>query len=141
MWGNWFIVTLVTRSLGVSRGIHHKCKHPLNPTRLYVSGWVESSLSVLFWKIITCFGDVYIIDYESISDCMIKPLLALVYPSVCLLYDLYVWFSLLRWSSTCWCEQMRGTPVVNREVMVPLLSHLGWILLLWAFFLGLWPMY
>ncbi|QCD99716.1 hypothetical protein DEO72_LG7g1001 [Vigna unguiculata] len=25
-------------SSGVSRGIHHKCKHPLNPTRLYVSG-------------------------------------------------------------------------------------------------------
>ncbi|QCD82933.1 hypothetical protein DEO72_LG2g3275 [Vigna unguiculata] len=23
---------------GVSRGIHHKCEHPLNPTRLYVSG-------------------------------------------------------------------------------------------------------
>ncbi|QCE09605.1 hypothetical protein DEO72_LG10g826 [Vigna unguiculata] len=25
-------------SSGVSRGIHHKCKHPLNPTKLYVSG-------------------------------------------------------------------------------------------------------
>ncbi|QCE15610.1 hypothetical protein DEO72_LG11g2622 [Vigna unguiculata] len=25
-------------SSGVSRGIHHKCKHPLNLTRLYVSG-------------------------------------------------------------------------------------------------------
>ena len=35
-----------------------------------------------------------------------------------------MWFSLLRWSSTCWCEQMRGTPVTNREVMVPLLSRL-----------------
>ncbi|QCE06839.1 hypothetical protein DEO72_LG9g1853 [Vigna unguiculata] len=22
----------------ITRGIHHKCKHPLNPTRLYVSG-------------------------------------------------------------------------------------------------------
>jgi len=32
VWGNWFIVTLVTHSSGVSRGIHHKCKHPLNPT-------------------------------------------------------------------------------------------------------------
>ncbi|QCD78804.1 hypothetical protein DEO72_LG1g2440 [Vigna unguiculata] len=25
-------------SSGSSRGIHHKCKHPLNPTKLYVSG-------------------------------------------------------------------------------------------------------
>ncbi|QCE06404.1 hypothetical protein DEO72_LG9g1416 [Vigna unguiculata] len=25
-------------SSGVSKGIHHKCKHPLNPTKLYVSG-------------------------------------------------------------------------------------------------------
>jgi len=57
-------------------------------------------------------------------------------PFCCLLYVLYVSFSLLRWSSTCWCEHMRGTPVVNKEVMVPLLSHLGWILLLWAFFWG-----
>jgi len=42
----------------------------------------ESSLSVLFWKVITCLRDVCIIDCESISDCMIKPLLALAYPSV-----------------------------------------------------------
>ncbi|QCD83702.1 hypothetical protein DEO72_LG2g4049 [Vigna unguiculata] len=26
----------------ITRGIHHKCKHPLNPTRLYVAGRVES---------------------------------------------------------------------------------------------------
>jgi len=41
--------------------------------------------------------------------------------SFCFVVCSAVWFSLLRWSSTCWCEQMRGTPVVNREVMVPLL--------------------
>jgi len=45
--GDGNIVTLVTLSSevsnsGVSRIIHHKCKHPLNPTILYVSGWVES---------------------------------------------------------------------------------------------------
>jgi len=45
--GDWFIVTLVTHSSGVSRGIHHKCKHPLNPTRLYVSGWVDRVL--VYW--------------------------------------------------------------------------------------------
>jgi len=138
--GVWFIVTLITHSSGVSssgvsRGIHHKCKYPLNPTRLYISGWVESSLSVLFWKVIICLGDVCIIDYESIFDCMVKPLLALAYSFV-----VVVWYSLLRWSSTCWCEQMRGTPMVNREVMVPLLSL--WIdFCLWALHLGLRPMY
>ncbi|QCD96116.1 hypothetical protein DEO72_LG6g818 [Vigna unguiculata] len=36
--GDSNIVTLVTLSSGVSRDIHHKCKHPLNLTRLYVSG-------------------------------------------------------------------------------------------------------
>jgi len=30
---------------------------------------------------------------------------------------------------------------VNKEEMIPLLSLLGWILLLWTFFLGLWPKY
>ena len=128
MWGNWFIatlITLVTHSLGVSsprvsRGIHHKCKHPLNPTGLYVSGWVELSLSVLIWGVITWLDDVWIIDCGSIFVCMIKPLLALAYPSV-----IVVWYSLLRWSSTCWYEQMRGTRMANREVMVPLLSF--WI--------------
>jgi len=54
VWENWFIVTLVTHSSGVSnsgvsKGIHHKCKHPLNPTKLYVSGWVESSRVLVYW--------------------------------------------------------------------------------------------
>jgi len=138
-WSMVTLVTLVTHSSGVSRGIHHKCKHLLNPTRLYVSGWVESSLSVLNWGVITCLDDVCIINFESIYDCMIKPFLALAYPSVIFVCSV-VWFSLLRWSSTCWCEQMRGTPVVNREVMVPLLSL--WIdFCFWTFQLGLRPMY
>ncbi|QCD90156.1 hypothetical protein DEO72_LG4g1110 [Vigna unguiculata] len=33
----WWCPIRITSS-GVSRGIHHKCKHPLNPTKLYVSG-------------------------------------------------------------------------------------------------------
>jgi len=36
---------------------------------------------------------------------MIKPLLALAYPSVIVVCSA-VWYFLLRWSSTCWCEQM-----------------------------------
>ena len=141
VWGNWFIatfVTLVTHSLGVnssgvSRGIHHKCEHPLNPTRLYVAGWVESSLSVLIWRVVTWLDDMCIIDCGSISVCMTKPLLALAYPFVFVVCPA-VWYSLLRWALTCWCEQMRGTPVGNREVMVPLHSMHG---LVFSFFIGL----
>jgi len=92
---------------------------------------VESSLSVLFWKVITCLGGVCIIDCESISDCMIKPFSALAYLFIIVVCSA-VWYSLLRWSSTCWCEQMRGTPVDNRKMMVPLLS-LGINFCFWAF--------
>jgi len=42
---------------------------------------------------------------------------ALTYPNFIVVCST-VWYSLLRWSSTCWCEQMRGTPEGNREVMV-----------------------
>ena len=83
--------------------------------------------------------DVCIFDCESIFDCMIKLLLALAYPSVCLLCIPYVWFSLLQWSST-WCEQMRGTPRVNREVTVSLLS-LWTGFCFWTLPLGQWLMY
>ncbi|QCD89507.1 hypothetical protein DEO72_LG4g453 [Vigna unguiculata] len=38
----WWCPICITSSemsnSGSSRGIHHKCKHPLNPTKLYVSG-------------------------------------------------------------------------------------------------------
>jgi len=44
---------------------------------------------------------------------------ALAYPTFIVMRSA-VWYSLLRWSSTDWCEQMRGTPMGNREVMVPL---------------------
>jgi len=52
-----------------------------------------------------------------------------------------VWYSLLRWSSTCWCEQMRGTPVGNREVIVPLHNLHGLDLSFFGLSLGSWPMY
>ena len=140
VWGNWFIVTLSSgvSSSGVSRGIHHKYKHLLNPTRLYVSGWIESSLSVLLWKVITWLDDICVLDCGDVSDCMINIFWALAYPSVVVCSA--VWVSLLRWSSTCWCEQMRGTPVVNREVMVCCLVDWTWASTL-CLLLGLWPMY
>jgi len=39
---------------------------------------------------------------------------ALAYPIFIVVCSV-VWYSLLRLSSTCWCEQIRGTPVDNRE--------------------------
>jgi len=43
---------------------------------------------------------------------------ALAYPTFIVMRSV-VWYSPLWWSSTCWCEQMRGTPADNRKVMVP----------------------
>ena len=78
------------------------------------------SLSVLFashnmvgWHIfVGMWNNMYLYD---------KPIYTLAYPFSCLI-ALCVVLLLLRWSSIYWCEQMRGTPVVNKEVMVPLLS-------------------
>jgi len=53
------------------------------------------------------------------SNCMDEVFCALAYPTFIVVCSA-VWYSFLRWSSTCWCEQMRGTPAGNREVMVPL---------------------
>ena len=53
---------------------------------------------------------------------------------VCLSGCLVCGSSLLRWSSIYWWEQMREVLAVNRRTVTPLLSHLGWIFLLWAFF-------
>jgi len=47
-------------------------------------------------------------------------LCALAYPTFVMCSAM--WYTLLRWSSTCWCEQMRGTPASNRVVIVPLHS-------------------
>jgi len=57
---------------------------------------------------------------------------ALAYPTFIVVCSA-VWYSLLRWSSTCWCEQMQGTPVDNRDVMVPPHSPRG---LDFSFFMG-----
>jgi len=43
------------------------------------------------------------------------------------LFDCYVCgSSLLRWSSIYWCEQKREVLVVDKEMMIPLLSFVGW---------------
>jgi len=54
-----------------------------------------------------------------ISDLMDEISCALTYPTFVVVCSA-VWYSLLRWSSTCWCEHMRGTLVDNKEVVIPL---------------------
>jgi len=140
--GDWIIVTLVTHSSGVSssrvsRGIHHKCKHSLNTTRLYVSGWVELESNVLseksehVWMIYKMLGLCNACDY-------LMNYFTLAYPVACLIV-LYVVLLLLRWSSTCWCEQMQEALEVNTEGMIPLRSLPGLILLLWVLLQGYGP--
>jgi len=116
-------------SSGVSRGIHHKYEHPLNPTRLYVSGWVESWC--IDWKVITCLVVVCILDGESIFDCMMKMLLALAYP-VCSMVVLYVALLSCDDHQFNWWEQMGEVPTVSKEMAIPLLSYLGWTLCLFS---------
>ena len=116
MWGNWFIVTLATHSSGVSRGIHHKCKHLLNPTRLYVFAWVESSLSVLIWKVTTCLGDVCVLNCESISVCIDEIFTAITYLIclsdclVCCSSTFVMIINLLMWADA---RSTRGQPGRN----------------------------
>ena len=128
---NWFIatlVTLVTHSSGVSRGIHHKCEHPLNPTKLYVFGWVESSRSVLI-ESHNMLGWCMDIEWRNyIFDCMIKMLLALAYP-VCCMVVLYMAIVSCDDHQFNWWEQMGEVPAVSKEMAILLPSHLGWICL------------
>ena len=115
---NWSIVTLVTHSSGVSRGIHHKCKHPLNPTKLYISGWVESSRSVLI-KSQNMLGWCLDIEWwEIYLDCMIKMLLALAYLVYCMVV-LYVVLLSCNDHQFNWWEQMGEVPEVNKEMEIP----------------------
>jgi len=119
----WLIVTLVTHSSGVSssgvsRGIHHKCKHPLNPTKLYVSGWVKSSRSVLIeshnmlgWCLDIEWWEIYL-------DCMIKMLLALAYPVYCMVVLYVVLLSCDDYQFNWW-EQMGEVPEVSKEMEIP----------------------
>jgi len=124
-----FIVTLVTHSSGLSssglsRGIHHRYKHPLNPTKLYVFGWVESSRSVLI-ESHNMFG--WCLDYwmvRNIFDCMIKMLLALAYPVYCMVV-LYVVLLSCDDHQFDWWEQMGEVPEVSKEMEIPQHSPRG----------------
>ena len=71
---------------------------------------------------------VYMELWIYIFGCMDEIFCALAYPTFVVVCSA-VWYSLLRWSSTCWCEQMRGTPVGNMKVIV-LLHSINWTLFL-----------
>jgi len=123
----WFIVTLVTHSSvmsssGSSRGIHHKCKHPLNPTKLYVSGWVESSRVVVYWmkshNMLGCYMDI---EWWNMSDYMVIMLLALAYP-VYYMVVLYVTLLSCDDHQFNWWEQMGEVPGVSKGVEILLHS-------------------
>jgi len=126
----WFIGTLVTHSSEMSssessRDIHHKRKHPLNPTKLYVSGWVESSRSVLNESHNT-FGWLYEYGMMNIYfNCMMNMLLALAYPFCCVVV-MYVAVLSCYDHRLGWWELMGEVLMVNKQMVIPLLSHLGW---------------
>jgi len=98
--------------------------------------------SLVYWfESHSMLSVLYMVDCESVSDYLMKLFWALAYPTF-IVVCFVVWYSLLRWSLTCWCKQMRGTPVGNREVMVPLHSPRGLDFnFFMGFSLGLWPMY
>jgi len=128
VWGNWFIVTLVTlvtHSSGVSS-----------------SGWAEvstTSASIRWIRPDYMYPDesIWVLVYwlgghNMLGWCMYiglwkyiwlhdKIFLAIAYPFTCLI-ALYVVLLPLRWSSIYWWEQMREVLEVNREGMVPLHS-------------------
>ena len=79
---------------------------------------------------------VWILDGESIFDCMMKILLALAYP-VCCMVVLYVVLLSCDDHQFDWWEQMDEVPAVSKKMTIPLLSHLGWTLCFfstWIFF-------
>ncbi|QCD86906.1 hypothetical protein DEO72_LG3g1435 [Vigna unguiculata] len=74
----WWCPICITSS-GVSRGIHHKCKHPLNPTKLYLGAEQRYPPQVQA----SAESDSVIHD-ENIFDCMMNMLLALAYSFCCM---------------------------------------------------------
>ena len=78
---------------------------------------------------------------EIIYDLMDEILFTLAYPTFIIVCSA-VWYSLLRWSSTCWCEQMREHPRATGRWWFCCIICMGWFLVsLLGFSLGLRPMY
>jgi len=70
---------------------------------------------------------VWVLNGENIFDCMMKMLLPLTYP-VCCMVILYVALLSCDDHQFDWWEQMGKVLVVSKEMVIPLLSHLDWIL-------------
>jgi len=131
--GIWFIATRVTLSSGVSRGITTSASirwirpsytYPDESSRVVV--YCFKGRNMLVWRMYDglwiCFWLHWWCDFMH----KLTLLLLLCAPAV--------WYSYLRWSSTCWCEQRRGTPVDNREMVISLHSPRGLhSSFLWAF--------
>ena len=101
----------------------HKCKHPLNPTELYVSGWVESSRSVLNEEsyMFGCYVN------EMMRICLIACWicwLALAYPFCC---NVVMYVAILSCDDhqLGWWEQMGEVLVASKGTMIQQLSHPG----------------
>jgi len=92
---------------------------------LRVKTWFGLYMFICLWN------SMYLYDKMSYT---------LAYP-FCLFGCFVCGSSLLRWSSICWCEQMREVLEVNKEGMISLhsLPRLDFFYL--SFSLWLWPMY
>ena len=145
MWGNLFIVTLVTyssrvSSSGVSRGIHHKCKHPLNPTGYMYPD--ESSRVLVYWfeshNMLGCCMYVGLWKYTWLHDeNLFGSSLPFAHLIACMLFFYFCDDHQFIDGSICerysWAIGERGFRCI---------VHLGWTrCLLLGFSLGLWPMY
>ena len=94
----------------------------------------ESSRVVVYrWEVITFLVVVWTLNDGNIFDCMMRILLALAYP-VCCMVVLYVVVLSCDDHQFDWWEQMGEVLVVSKDMVIPLLSHLGWIYLLHDFF-------
>jgi len=76
---------------------------------------------------------IWLWDDENIFDCMMNNLLALAYPAYCIVV-LYVAVLSCDDHQLDWWEQMGEVLVVNKEMVIPLLSHLGWSYFIRVFF-------
>ena len=141
MWGNWFIVTLVThRARGWAEVSTTSASiRWIRPGYMYSD---ESSRVLVYWlkghNMLGWYMYVGLWRYIWLHD---KNLVGSSLPFACLI-ALYVVLLSLRWSSIYWWEQMREVLAVNRGGMIPLhsLHGLDFNFLL-GFSLGLWPMY